>query len=127
MGGASRGYREKTVRTEAPAVCIEHSAMYGAEASSRARSGLGGITTSRLVPNLAAAARFRGIHVEYDSESDVSVASATPPPSKALFGSRPGSGPTQEGSAIARSGSLSTAMERVIRVERKRAGKASDV
>ena len=83
-------------------------------ASRRASSGLGGTSTSRLVPNLIAVARMRNRRtVQLASEPECSsVLSATPP----LFSSH-------QGCPASRRGTLSTAMERVIRVERTRAGK----
>ena len=77
----------------------------------RASSGLGSTSTSRLVPNLFAAARMRNRRTEnLASEPDIksSVLSATPP----LFSSHQGC-----------VSAISTAMERVIRNQRKRAGK----
>jgi hypothetical protein len=84
----------------------------------RASSGLGSTSTSRLVPNLFAAARMRNRRTEnLASEPDIfsSVLSATPP----LFSSHQGCVLSQAN----RRGTLSTAVERVIQVERKRAGK----
>ena len=94
--------------------------QWGEATSRRASSGMGGTSTSRLVPNLSAAARVRSRRAEaHDSESDVSsVLSATPP----MFASHQGSVSSQGSPPTARPGTLSTAMERVIRVERKRAG-----
>ena len=95
--------------------------------SQRASSGLRCTSTSRLVPNqhqgaLALfAARVRSRRTEQharESDASSSVLSATPP----LFSSHQGYVSSQT-STSSRPCNISTAMERVMRVERMRAGK----
>jgi hypothetical protein len=74
---------------------------------------------SRLVPNHSVAARVRQMRADQHGTSlSSSELSATPD----MFASHHGSVSSHSGPP-SRSGTLSTAMERVIRVERKRAGK----
>ena len=74
---------------------------------------------SRLVPNHSVAARVRQMRADQHGTSlSSSELSATPD----MFASHHGSVSSHSGPP-SRPGTLSTAMERVIRVERKRAGK----
>jgi len=95
--------------------------------ASRANSGLGGTSTSRLVPRgygesrplyPSLGMRDARWHEKIGiSEND----SSTPPPGREMIGT---SYESQTSSAPRTGGlGLSTAMERVIRLERKRAGK----
>jgi hypothetical protein len=94
-------------------IAAAKAAMNGDEASWRASSGLGGTSTSRLVPNLSAAPRVRsGRGQQHDSESDASLLLT---PLKSASHPWPVS---IQGSPHSRS-----TYDRVVRVERKRAGK----